>query len=102
MKRFNNTFAASFVALAIGSLVINPASAAVVRSSFGDLTSVTHRGADTTGMTESGRTIKEFNRNDISAVTHRWIPEGVKPFTKESGKAYRQTDLTTITNHYDR
>lgn len=95
MTRTQNTIAATFAALLIGGLMINPASAAVKRS---DISSVTHGAISVKADQVSGR-YEEFSRADISSVTHRAVPVGANTIGKTSAANYSSFDLNSITNN---
>ena len=100
MTHTKTTIAVTFATVLFGGVMINPASAAVRSHNWSDLTSITNAGAHDSGMTQIGRTSKEFSFDDLSAVTHSSIPVGVKPMVKATGKMYSRNDITAITHHY--
>jgi len=94
MTRTKNTIAATFAALLIGGLMINPASAAV---KWSDISAVTHS-ANTKSILPHVGGPKLFNRSDVSAVTHRSAPSAVLPVGR-SGKNYSRNDITAVTHN---
>lgn len=94
-----NTIAATFAAVLIVGLTVNPASAKVRVYGPSDITFVTHNSAATDSITQVGHTGNEFSRNDISAVTHRSVRSGVMPIATASAKAYGRNDITAITHN---
>lgn len=93
------TIAATFTAVLIGSLSINPASAAVPTYGWSEVSFVTHGGSAASSSTQIGHISGEFNRNDLSAITHKSVPVGVKPLAKASFNGYSRNDITAITHN---
>lgn len=95
MTRTKNTIAASFAALLIGGLLMNPASAAV---KWSDISAVTHDSAAATLNVDAGRA-DQFSRADLSSVTHKAVAAGTKPITKASGKNFSRNDISAVTHN---
>ncbi len=100
MKRTQITIAITVAAVLFGGLAISPASAATRSNNWSDLASVTNAGAHKAGMTQIGHTSTEFRVDDLSAVTHRSVPVGMKPMAKATDKTYSRNDISAITHHY--
>ena len=94
MTRTKNTIAATFAALLVGGLMINPASAAV---KFSDISSVTHGSAEMAQPTTSGA--DRFSRTDLTAVTHAAGSAEAKQVGRYSGKNYSRSDITSVTHN---
>ena len=94
-----NTIAATFAAVVIGGLTINSASAAVPAYGWSGISSVTHEGSAPSGITQIGHISGEFSRNDISTITHKSVPVGVKSMAKASLNGYSRNDITAITHN---
>jgi len=93
VTRTHNTITATFAALMIGALTMNPASAA---ANWSDISAVTHGGV-TSGAKIVGT--DEFNRTDLSAVTHGSRTTGEKQIGRFSSDNYSPTDITSITHN---
>jgi hypothetical protein len=91
MKLTKSTLAATFAALLIGGLAINPASAAVRGS---DLTSVTHGSISEQANPFGPVSAKQYSRGDIGAVTHKTSGSN----GHKSGNQFRWSDLGAVTN----
>ncbi len=93
------TIATTFAAVLIGSLTISSASAAVSTYAWSGISSVTHEGSAASSLTQIGHVSGEFSRNDLSAITHKSVPVGMKPMAKASFNGYSRNDITAVTHN---
>ena len=96
MKFNKNTFAATVAALLIGGLSVNSASAAV--KTWGDLTFTTHGPVAEEISPFNGAANQQYNRTDISAITHGESVEA-STFTAGSAGNYGWSDISSITHN---
>ena len=95
MTRTKSSIFATFAALLIGGLVINPASAAV---KWSDISAVTHSAGTATALPQVGG-FDAFSRTDVSAVTHGAVPVEAKQVGRTSARNYSRSDVTAITHN---
>ena len=97
MTRTKNTIAATFAALFIGGLVINPASAAV---KWSDISSVTHGATTTeTAQQQYGRLSDFYKWSDKASLSTRRVGTTIQPMGQSDNKSAKWSDLTAITHN---
>ena len=95
MTRTKSRIAATFAALLIGGLMINPASAAV---KWSDISSVTHGAGTETVLPQVGGS-HAFSDTDVSAVTHDAVSTEAKKVGRTSARNYSRSDVTAVTHN---
>lgn len=88
-----STLAATLATVALGALMINPASAAY---KWSDISSVTNRNEPEVHTVAGGK--ESFSRTDLTAVTHKKLSGKPKQVGRISMSNYRGSDLTKVTH----
>jgi len=88
-----STLIATFAAVVLGAAMITPASAA---SKWSDISAVTNRNEPTIHPTVGGK--ESFSPTDLSAVTHKNLPNNPKQISHVSSANYSGSDLTAVTH----